>query len=76
MSSESVCQVARRWVEVGSFHTRLVVRMCNSNGSLAIVIRQKDKGNLLIAAIMLFQLTQRHCLWSQIVPRPITGDYS
>jgi hypothetical protein len=24
MSSESVCQVARRWVEVCSFHTRLV----------------------------------------------------
>jgi hypothetical protein len=26
MSSESVCQVARSWVNVGSFHTRLVVR--------------------------------------------------
>jgi hypothetical protein len=26
MSSESVCQVARSWVEVGSFHTCLVVR--------------------------------------------------
>jgi hypothetical protein len=26
MSSESVCHVARSWVEVGSFHTRLVVR--------------------------------------------------
>jgi hypothetical protein len=26
MSSESVCQVARSWVEVGSFHTRLVMR--------------------------------------------------
>jgi hypothetical protein len=24
MSSESVCQVARGWVDVGSFHTRLV----------------------------------------------------
>ena len=23
MSSESVCRVARSWVEVGSFHTRL-----------------------------------------------------
>ena len=23
MSSESVCQVAHSWVEVGSFHTRL-----------------------------------------------------
>jgi hypothetical protein len=23
MSSESVCQVARSWVEVGRFHTRL-----------------------------------------------------
>jgi hypothetical protein len=27
MSSESVCQVARSWVDVGSFHTRLVVRV-------------------------------------------------
>jgi hypothetical protein len=29
MSSESVCQVARSWVDVGSFHTRLfgVVRL-------------------------------------------------
>jgi hypothetical protein len=26
MPSESVCQVARSWVEVGSFHTRLVIR--------------------------------------------------
>jgi hypothetical protein len=26
MSSESVCQVASSWVDVGSFHTRLVVR--------------------------------------------------
>jgi hypothetical protein len=26
MSRESVCQVARSWVDVGSFHTRLVVR--------------------------------------------------
>jgi hypothetical protein len=26
MSSESVCSVARSWVDVGSFHTRLVVR--------------------------------------------------
>jgi hypothetical protein len=26
MSSESVCQVARSWVEVGSFQTRLVVK--------------------------------------------------
>jgi hypothetical protein len=26
MSSESVCQVARSWGDVGSFHMRLVVR--------------------------------------------------
>jgi hypothetical protein len=25
MSSESVCQVARSWVQVGSFHTRLLI---------------------------------------------------
>jgi hypothetical protein len=32
MSSESVCQVARSWVDVGSFHTRLVVRFMNFYG--------------------------------------------
>jgi hypothetical protein len=26
MSSESVCQFAHSWVDMGSFHTRLVVR--------------------------------------------------
>jgi hypothetical protein len=26
MSSESVCQVARSWLDVGSFHTHLMVR--------------------------------------------------
>jgi hypothetical protein len=26
MSSESVCQVARSWVDVCSFHTRIVAR--------------------------------------------------
>jgi hypothetical protein len=26
-SSESVCQVARSWVDVGCFHTRLVLRL-------------------------------------------------
>jgi hypothetical protein len=26
MSNESVCQVSRSWLEVGSFHTRFVVR--------------------------------------------------
>jgi hypothetical protein len=26
MSSESVCQVARSWADVGSFHKRLAVR--------------------------------------------------
>jgi hypothetical protein len=26
MSSETVCKVARRWVDVGGFHTRVVVK--------------------------------------------------
>jgi hypothetical protein len=29
VSSESVCQVARSWVDVGSIHKRLVVRFIN-----------------------------------------------
>jgi hypothetical protein len=33
MSSESVCQVAHNWVDVGSFHTRLFVVVCMTYGS-------------------------------------------
>jgi hypothetical protein len=29
MPSESVCQVVRSWVDVGNFHTRLVLRFMN-----------------------------------------------
>jgi hypothetical protein len=38
MSSESVCQVARSWVEVGSFHTRLVVRFMNFTASVRNIL--------------------------------------
>jgi hypothetical protein len=34
MSSESVCQAARSWVDVGSFRTRLVVRFMNFTASV------------------------------------------
>jgi hypothetical protein len=34
MSSESVCQVARSWVDVGSFHMYLVVRFMNFTESV------------------------------------------
>jgi hypothetical protein len=34
MSSESVCQVTRSWVDVGSFHTRLVVRFVTLTASV------------------------------------------
>jgi hypothetical protein len=34
MSSESVCQVARSWVDVGSFHMCLVVRCMNFTASV------------------------------------------
>jgi hypothetical protein len=33
-SGESVCQVARSWVDVGSFHTRFVVRFMNFTASV------------------------------------------
>jgi hypothetical protein len=33
MSNKSVCQVSRRWVDVGSFHTRLVERFMNFTAS-------------------------------------------
>jgi hypothetical protein len=38
MSSESVCQVARSWVDVGSFHTRLVVRFMNFTASVRNIL--------------------------------------
>jgi hypothetical protein len=34
MSSESVRQVARSWVDVGSCHTRLVLRFMNVTASV------------------------------------------
>jgi hypothetical protein len=38
MSSESVYQVARSWVEVGSFHTRLVVRFMIFTASVGDIL--------------------------------------
>jgi hypothetical protein len=38
MSSESVCQVARSWVDVGSFHTRLVARFMIFTASIRNVL--------------------------------------
>jgi hypothetical protein len=38
MSSESLCQVARSWVDVGSFHTRLVVRFMNFTASVRNIL--------------------------------------
>jgi hypothetical protein len=38
MSSESVCQVARSWVDVGSFHTRLVVRFMMFTASVRNIL--------------------------------------
>jgi hypothetical protein len=34
MSSESVCQVARSWVDVGSIHTRLFGYVCVTRGDV------------------------------------------
>jgi hypothetical protein len=38
MSSESVCQVAFSWVDVGSFHSRLVVRFINFTASVRNIL--------------------------------------
>jgi hypothetical protein len=38
MSSESVCQVTRSWVDGGSFHTRLVVRFMNFTASVRNIL--------------------------------------
>jgi hypothetical protein len=38
MSSGSVCQVARSWVDVGSFHARLVARCMNFTVSVRNIL--------------------------------------
>jgi hypothetical protein len=38
MSSESVCQVASSWVDVGSFHARLVVRFMICTASVRNIL--------------------------------------
>jgi hypothetical protein len=38
MSCESVCQVARSWVDLGSFHTHLVVRFVISTASVQNIL--------------------------------------
>jgi hypothetical protein len=38
MSSESVCYVVRNWVDVGSFHTRLVVRFMIGTASVRDIL--------------------------------------
>jgi hypothetical protein len=38
MSSESVCQVAPSWVDVGSFHKRLVVRFMTFTASVRNIL--------------------------------------
>jgi hypothetical protein len=55
MYSESVCQVARSWVEVGSFHTRLVVGFMISAASVRNILNShmyrvylyKEEGSVL-----------------------------
>jgi hypothetical protein len=38
MSGESVCQFARSWVDVASFHTRLVVMFMNFTASVRKIL--------------------------------------
>jgi hypothetical protein len=45
MSSESVCQVALSWVDVGSFHTRLVVRFMNFTASVRNILDESTYSN-------------------------------
>jgi hypothetical protein len=51
MSSEPVCQVARCWVEVGSFHTLLVVRFMNFIASVWNVLDTPSYGFTPTAAL-------------------------
>jgi hypothetical protein len=38
MSSESVCQVARSWVDVGSFHMRLIIIFMSYTSSVRNIL--------------------------------------
>jgi hypothetical protein len=51
MSSESVCQVARSWVEVGSFHTRLVVRFMIFTASVRNILGIRSHFNYLSSMV-------------------------
>jgi hypothetical protein len=61
MSSKSVCQVLRSWVDVGSFHKRLVVRLMIFTVSVRNIL---DK-----PPISLFWILQeyRACLRNELV---------
>jgi hypothetical protein len=48
MFSESVCQVARSWADVGNFHTCLVVRFMNFRASVRNIL---DTSSYLLVVI-------------------------
>jgi hypothetical protein len=43
MSSESVCQVARSWADVSSFHTGLVVSFMNFTAAVPNILDHPGK---------------------------------
>jgi hypothetical protein len=47
MSSESVCQVARSWVEVGSFPTLLVAMFMNFTASVRNILDTPSQYNIM-----------------------------
>jgi hypothetical protein len=60
MSSESVCQVARSWVDVGSFHTRFVVRFMNFTASVRNILDTPPYILLLILLLARFLFSSIH----------------
>jgi hypothetical protein len=65
MSSESVCQVARSWVDVGSFHTRLVVRFMIFKASVRNILNIPSYiYTLMQKAHTTFESTPKHTRFS------------
>jgi hypothetical protein len=58
MSSESVCHVVRSWVDVGYFHTRLVVRFVIVTASVRNIL--DTAGSLDMDRLP--PVTECHCL--------------
>jgi hypothetical protein len=64
MCSESVCQVTRSWVDVGSFQTRLAVRFIVYRASVPNILDSLDILRVGYIACVLCQLAESGMEWN------------